>query len=217
MFKDLEKLFFSGRTDTGVHACNQSINFYSNILIKPIHIKKYVNKLKHPIKVNQVSFVGSRFNARKSAKKREYQYLFTNEDVPIYLNKFVENVDFKLRMPIINAFLECLVGEHDFSMFKKEGSQSKTSIRTIYNASCEVFNYKVLTDHDKTIIIYNVKIIGNAFLYRMVRNIIGCLFEILNPKSNLNLERFIHNFEKRKKVIYKPANARGLHLNKIYY
>ena len=59
-------------------------------------------------------------------------------------------------------------GEHDFKAFKASGTSSKSSRRTIYNAS-------VYKREDGRICI---QLTGNGFLYNMVRIIAGTLIEV---------------------------------------
>lgn len=57
-----------------------------------------------------------------------------------------------------------LVGEHDFSSFRAAGCQSKTPVKNI-----EYLHVSRLGRFVK------IRVKANAFLYHMVRNIVGCL------------------------------------------
>ena len=169
------------------------------------------------IQVNNISLEKETFHARKSAIKREYHYVFTDEDCPFHLRPFVSKVEFPIDIAAINQFLGLLVGEHDFSLFRKAGSNETHCIRRIYHAACIKYQHKLLTDPQKSIILYRIEIVGNAFLYRMVRNIVGCFFEMERPNSKYNLNTFKKAFINNEKLQYKPAAANGLILNKIMY
>ena len=77
------------------------------------------------------------FNARKSAISREYIYYFTNEDIPVYLTNYVAQVENEIDLNEFNLILKNVVGEHDFSAFKKSGSNEFSTIRTIFQAHCD--------------------------------------------------------------------------------
>ena len=217
IFKDLEKITFSGRTDAGVHALEQVINFHSSLYIEPSVIKTSSNKKMTDIQINNISFEKEAFHARKSAIKREYYYVFTDEDCPFHLRSFVSKVELPIDIAAVNRFLNLLIGEHDFTLFRKTGSYEKHCVRKIYQAKCIKFQHKLLTDPEKSITLYRIEIVGNAFLYRMVRNIVGCFFEMERPNSKFNLNTFKEAFKSKNKLQYKPAAANGLILNKIMY
>ena len=60
-------------------------------------------------------------------------------------------------------------GEHDFKAFKATGGNNKNSVRTIYSA-------KVMYEPETEKII--IELLGNGFLYNMVRIISGTLLEV---------------------------------------
>ena len=94
--------------------------------------------------------------------KREYSYFLTNDSIPVYLSNYITYTSIKLNFDFINNFLSHLVGTHDFT-FKKEGSAVNSPVRTIFYTNCSLNNYKLLTDLNKTIMIYKIVIIGNSF------------------------------------------------------
>lgn len=215
-FDDIQKVIFSGRTDTGVHANEQVFNFYSMLKIPPQNLQYALNNLVQHISVNQIEYVPLDFNARFSAKSRQYVYVFTDEVIPVNLCNYISFFNGTVDKNLVYNFLEIISGSHFFDIFKKQGSETNSTFRTIYSTQFSEDEFKVLTDSRKNIKIYKIEIIGNSFLYRMVRNIIGCLFNILNKK--ITIEEFKNSFVKRKKLFnYIPADACGLYLDKIVY
>jgi tRNA pseudouridine38-40 synthase len=74
----------------------------------------------------------------------------------------------------MKRFLKLLVGTHDFAGFRASGSETESSVRTIYSAKLkQQGNYLYFT------------ITGNGFLYKMVRNIVGTMLKIGESKLNL--------------------------------
>lgn len=157
----------SGRTDAGVHALAQTAHFDSD---KALPIKNVVGGLNaylpDSIRVISAEEADSRFDARKSAKKKTYMYLMYRGDKTPLLNKralFAGDLD----TAAMAAAAKELIGTHDFSTFKAAGSSAKTSTRTVYDATVE--------ERDGFIVF---KITANGFLYNMVRIIVAQLIKI---------------------------------------
>lgn len=218
LFKAELSLIFSGRTDRGVHANGMVVNFFASFFITPSAIKDFVNKKSNYIKIQHISLAPFNFHSRRSALKREYSYLLTNDSIPVYLLNYITHTTINLNFDFINNFLSHLVGTHDFTFFKKEGSIINSPIRTIFYTNCSLNSYKLLTDLNKTIMIYKIVIIGNSFLYRMIRNIVGCMLKLSLDSLESDLNLFLRVFKNNDNNFkYKPAAPCGLYLDKIYY
>ena len=101
--------------------------------------------------------------------------------------------------------LNYLLGEHDFSSFKSSGTLNPSTICTIYEA-------KVSRSGDKVII----DIVGNRFLYNMVRTIVGTLLEI--EGHNLDSEHMLRVLEaKDRRKAGATVSPEGLTLMKVMY
>ena len=75
----------------------------------------------------------------------------------------------------MKKFLKMLEGTHDFEGFRASGSETETSVRTIYSARLKKENHYL-----------NFYISGNGFLYKMVRNIVGTMLKIGEHKISVN-------------------------------
>ena len=104
----------------------------------------------------------------------------------MFLNNYISQVSKNIDLEEFNKLLNIFVGTHDFNAFRKTGSENNSTIRTIYSAKIEKTQYKLLTESQKPIMIYQVKVEGNSFLYQMIRNLIGSILEILS-NSNFTL------------------------------
>ena len=136
----------------------------------------------------------------------------------MYLNQYVTVINSDIDHFKVKKCLEYLIGVHDFAVFQKTGSSSKSTVREIISADFNEFKYKVLTDSKKSIMLNKVTIEGNAFLYRMIRNIMGAIFEVLNNSNKLQPNDFNNLIVQNKRIFnFKPAPAAGLYLNKIWY
>jgi tRNA pseudouridine38-40 synthase len=63
----------------------------------------------------------------------------------------------------MNEAAALLVGEHDFATFGQP-PQGESTVREVFQADWR---------HKDEMLVFNIE--GNAFLYRMVRSIVGCL------------------------------------------
>ena len=130
-------LIASGRTDAGVHALGQVANFK---IEKDIPIEKIPyalnSQLKKSIRIQSAEVVDERFHSRYSCKKKTYRYVINNSEQGSAIYRNMEyHFPSKLDENKMNEAVQYLVGEHDFKSFKASGTSSKSSVRTIYNAS----------------------------------------------------------------------------------
>ena len=162
------KTIFSGRTDKGVNSKGQVIHFDIN---KPIVASQFVYHLNEilpkDISVNDLEQVDEKFHAQKSAKKRFYRYVFINRKCKNAFDGDLMRVKYEINIERMQKSLNYLLGEHDFSSFKSSGTLNPSKICFIEKAECRKDGDKVIID-----------IVGNRFLYNMVRTIVGTLLEI---------------------------------------
>ncbi|MDE1461144.1 tRNA pseudouridine(38-40) synthase TruA [Spartinivicinus poritis] len=159
----------AGRTDTGVHGCNQIIHFDSSAKRSE---RSWVfganSNLPNDISVRWVKPVDDSFHARFSAVYRRYRYVILNTPVrPAHLPKGVTWNYRPLDVTLMSEAAQALKGEHDFSSFRAIGCQAKSPVKTIQHFRVERFG---------DLIVIDVK--ANAFLHHMVRNIAGVLMAI---------------------------------------
>ncbi len=163
----------SGRTDAKVSAFIQPVHFNTE---KEIDTKKVLNSLNGilPNDIKVLSLVETDIHARFDAKQKTYCYKMyvSNVDLPLYNNalRVSPNLDFKA----MKKFLRLIVGTHDFKGFQASGSETETSVRTIYKAKLKKENQYL-----------NFYITGNGFLYKMVRNIVGTMLKVGEGKLTL--------------------------------
>ncbi len=159
----------AGRTDAGVHATGQIVNFKLKTT-RPIKaFTRGMNTLlPNDIAVRWAKTVSDDFHARYSAKSRRYRYvIFNNELRGAILNAGVTHVYQPLDAGRMHQAAQCLVGEHDFTSFRASLCQSKTPFREIHEISVTRINDYIV-----------VEVKANAFLHHMVRNIVGSLIVI---------------------------------------
>ena len=162
------KTVFSGRTDRGVNSEGQVVHFDTD---KSIVASKFVYQLNEilpdDISVNDLMEVDEKFHAQKSAKRRYYRYVFINRKCKNAFDADLMRVKYDINIERMNNALSYLLGEHDFSSFKSSGTLNPSKV-------CFIEKAVAMRDGDKVII----DIVGNRFLYNMVRTIVGTLLEI---------------------------------------
>lgn len=167
MLKHNVRLVASGRTDAGVHALGQVVNFTTDRGI-PLHgLHRGLNALlPEDISVVSVEEVPMGFHARFSAKSKTYVYVFLVSPVK---NPLLARYAFHTNIPLdAEAMAQAagyLVGEHDFSSFMAAGSAVKTAVRRM--AVCDV-----IRRGERICLVME----GSGFLRHMVRNVAGTLF-----------------------------------------
>lgn len=167
----------SGRTDAGVSALCQVVNFNIETSIPAERIMYVINEnLPNDIRVMRSFEVGEDFNARYSSKRKTYEYNFycSNTENAIY-SEHALFVKGELDIESMKMACKLLVGEHDFTSFCASDTEVVNKVRTIYSA-----------DIIKTSFGYKFIVCGNGFLYNMVRIIMGTLLEIGYKKLKYN-------------------------------
>ncbi|MFA5928530.1 MAG: tRNA pseudouridine(38-40) synthase TruA [Candidatus Margulisiibacteriota bacterium] len=213
-----EKIQAAGRTDRGVHALGQVVSFKADIKIPLKRLPKVINShLPRSIRVLKVDIVPDDFQARFSAKAREYVYLLAlNEQVPIFMEPYIAHLDQKTQVDLVKMrkAAKVLLGEKYLKTFCSTGSGNKIFNRRIFSIS---IRSRVLVDQfGKRLKVTEFKLKANAFLYRMVRNIVSALLDVGTGELDLaDFARVVASGDRRK--IGSPAPAEGLYLNKVYY
>ena len=99
-----------------------------------------------------------------------------------------------------------LIGNHDFSVFSvNPGYQIENSFRTLYKINIKKKNSMIV-----------ISVLGNGFLYKMVRSLAGFLIDIGLEKFEPSFVKNIFEQKKRDKDV-KTAPSNGLFLWKVNY
>ena len=203
--KDI-KLYGSGRTDSGVHAIEQTANFLvkdSNMNEKQI-VNAINSKISKDIYILDCKKMNEDFNSRYSAKKREYLYRISRNYSP-FLRKYSWYQKYNIDFNKLQKCSDIILGEHDFSNFCKSISLQEMNFCNISKSTWYI------TDD-----IISFKIKSNRFLHHMVRMLVGTMIEVSKNKITLKqFDNMIKNPKANKKVITAPAL--GLYLYKVYY
>ena len=181
----------SGRTDAGVHALSQVIHFDTNTKrLKKSWVEGTNSLLPNDISINWIKSVDDTFNARFSAVSRTYKYVvFNKTSSSIIHSNRATIVKEKLDIDIMIKASRFLLGEKDFSSFRASGCQSKTPMRNVRDIK--------ITKKKNTI---TFEISANAFLFNMVRIIMGTLINFGIKKLDPKLMKEILDAKDRKEA-----------------
>lgn len=193
----------ASRTDAGVHARQQIVNFHTNSSI-PVHRLPCAlnNLLPSSIRVISAKEVPLQFHARFHAKSRRYKYFLLRKIPPFpFLLRFALYYPFKIDLEPMLVVKEKLIGVKDFSAFTP---QKGKTIRNLLALDI------IAKDN---IIIFTLE--ANAFLKGMVRNIIGFLLAVGRGKlSPVAVEEALQNKRNFTNLLVPPQ---GLFLWKVKF
>ncbi|WP_439100934.1 tRNA pseudouridine(38-40) synthase TruA [Congregibacter sp.] len=201
------RVFCAGRTDTGVHAIAQWIHFDAPCARS---LKAWVfggnAQLPSSIRLVDARAVGEGFHARHSATARQYDYLIANSPVPSAL---LANRLLCVQPPLdhhrMHRSLLPLLGEQDFSAFRAASCQSTTPMR--FMEAVETFRCGDIVQ---------IRVVANAFLHHMVRNIVGsCLQVGLGEKPEDWLGELLALRDRTRAAATAPPH--GLYLSGVRY
>lgn len=203
-------LIGSGRTDTGVHALEQTAHFLSEVDINSNMFLKSMNgMLPADIRIRSIEKVDNTFHAQYSATSKIYHYHICLDRHQNPFNRLYSyHVRHKFDEEAFRNAAKLFLGTHDFTAFANEphkGSASKDPVRTITRLD-------IIPEEGGL----RLEFEGDGFLYKMVRNIVGTLLEISCGKKKV--EEIPDMFEsKDRKRSGKAAAAHGLFLVKVHY
>lgn len=164
------RLSGSARTDTGVHAYGQVVNFYTEGSIPVERIPLAARGLLPPdIVVVGASEAPHEFHARRSATGKIYRYRLLNTRLA---NPFERNYAWQLAAPLdvelMHQAAQAVVGTHNFSAFRAAGGAAVSPVRTVMAAGCRYAGPANI----------EFEFWGTGFLYHMVRNLVGTLVKV---------------------------------------
>ncbi len=199
----------SGRTDAGVHARAQIVNFLTRHPAPVSQIQKGLNAHLPPsIVVKEVKEAGANFHARFSAKGKTYEYCVWNHPVrsPFWL-RYSYHAFSPLNLTLMRRAAKYFVGRHDFRSFcgtdpKKKQKDTRRTVK------------KFLILREGSLLRFRVT--ANGFLYHMVRNMVGTLLEVgrgkLAPEA---IPSILKSRDRRSAAATAPA--KGLFLIDVTY
>ncbi len=157
----------AGRTDKGVHARFQVVNFMTGSAMELSKMAYALNSLLPvTVRVRNPHVVPLDFHARFSAQEREYRYFLLEEPSALRC-RFTGCSKGVLDIGAMQAAAGLLVGEHDFRLLSREPADKKNSVCRIKEC--------VWRKDDGTFVF---RIRANRFLRSMVRYLVGVMIAV---------------------------------------
>ena len=196
-----------GRTDAGVHALSYCANFRTESAIPAERLPLAVNsRLPGDIAVLRAADVPEDFNAIGSCIKKEYVYKIMNtriRDPFLYccVCFYPAPLDFE-RLAAAGAAFE---GTHDFAAVRSVGTETKTTVRTVYWCRAERQGELI-----------TIAVCADGFLYNMVRAIVGTM--VYASHGKLEPGDIPALLETRDRRLTGPTMPpQGLYLSRVWY
>lgn len=214
----------AGRTDAGVHASGQVIAAQVTWGHTVEDLQRAWNAhLPRPLAVRRLQLAPAGFHPRFSAVDRTYRYtVIEANDVssaspnrsPL-TDRYALYVTQPLDLAAMNEAAHELLGERDFATFGK-APVGENTVRTLYEAAWQGAESKAppLTPYPGRPLVFTIR--ANAFLYQMVRNLVGTLLEVgCGRWSPAEIQEALAARSRSRSA--PPAPPHGLNLARIRY
>jgi tRNA pseudouridine38-40 synthase len=196
----------ASRTDRGVHAEGQVVQFRANKEMLPQKLLLALNSyLPKEIRVQKVFLVPPSFHPTLDATSKTYHYYlcFGKTQLPFH-RRFSWHYRYPIDLRLMTQAARQLIGTHDFSAFTTE--RVEDPIRTLLDVNLSLFEENRL----------KIEMRGDRFLYKMARTVAGTLAQIGSGK--LPPDWMAHLFHsKRREEGGLTAPPHGLFLFEVYY
>ena len=196
-----------GRTDAGVHALRYCANFRTDCRIPVDRLPLAVNsRLPADIAVCDAVEAEDDFNSISSCIKKEYIYKILNSNIrDPFLADRVCFYPQRLDMSLMSAAAKAFEGTHDFRAVRSVGTETKTTVRTVYHCRAE-----------KVGDIITVSVCANGFLYNMCRAMVGTM--VYASYGKLLPEEIPELLALGDRRLTGPTMPpQGLYLNRVWY
>ena len=195
------------RTDAGVHALGFALNFHAETRIPPEKLPLAINQHLPPdIRVLCARVVPEEFHARYAAHTKTYLYRIHNHPIDSPFDAaYYTRVPRRLDESAMQAAAQQFVGTHDFAAVRSVGTETRTTVRTIY--WCDVTRSGELLE---------LKVCADGFLYNMVRAITGTV--LYAAEGKFLPEDIPAILESRDRTLAGPTvPPGGLYLTRLWY
>ncbi len=197
----------AGRTDSGVHARGQVISFESEASVPDDRLVMAMNsRMPRDVRAIAASIVDDDFHARFSARRRIYKYYIQPAGYSDpFTRRYCLTVKRKLDLQRLNGYARKIVGVHDFTTFAAAGDASESMTREVFSSAFHV---------EGRFVVFRIE--GNAFLWRMVRSLVGTM--LMCDADEKPPEFFAEILQRRDRGLAgDTAPAKGLSLHRVIY
>ena len=203
------RVFGSSRTDAGVHAKGFVGHFRLTKPIPPKNLVRATNsRLPDSVRIMKASYAAEDFDARLSAKGKEYRYqLYQSDIMPPHLAPYWTFCHRPLDVEAMRRGASFFVGRHDFASFSANPNRElETTVRT-------VFSFDVRKAGPRHTFIVR----GDGFLYKQVRSMVGFLISVGKGNERPEAVKELLDAAAPRTARVETAPGRGLFLWKVFY
>ncbi len=195
----------ASRTDAGVHAEGQVVNFFTEAEVSLERLQKSLNGLlPKDISVLKMEEAEEAFHPTLGSRGKEYHYAVClgSTQLPFYRN-FSWHFSYPVNVEEMKKAALHLKGRHDFSAFTNESQENNVR---------EIFDIVIESEENRL----KIRVSGNNFLYKMVRNIVGTLLYVGCGKlSEKDVPAILKSKDRTLAGVTAPAV--GLVLKEVFY
>ncbi len=196
----------ASRTDRGVHAHGQVVDFFTQRTPDLDKLQKSVNALlPSDIRVLGMEYARKDFHPSLDAMAKEYRYEICTDSVLLPQRRhYVWHYPYTLSLEKMLLAKEAFLGEKEFASFCN--IRRDDTLRHLQQIEIEEGPEKI----------YHFRLIGKSFLYKMVRTIVGTIVYV--GKGKIGIEEIPRIFEAKNRTLAgMTAPAHGLTLFKVFY
>lgn len=217
------RVIAASRTDSGVHALGQTVNFKTS---SPIPADRFPAALRailpEDMIIKSAKEEKAGFDSRRMAKKKKYSYfIFSGRNVSPIFGRYLWRVSPGLDISAMKKAARLLIGEKDFSSFAVTDKKRKLlkpvkkldSIRFVQGDLTRFFGEIAGGWKGRAV---RIDFTGDSFLYKMVRSIVGTLVDV--GAGRIELKRIGEILRAGSRgAAGRTAPAKGLFLVKVFY
>jgi tRNA pseudouridine38-40 synthase len=207
----------AGRTDAGVHAVGQAIAFDTTWRHGVDELERAMNAVLPPdVAVRELEQAASEFHPRFDARGRHYRYRVHRAPIrSVLARRYSLHMPYALDVEPMEDAAQILVGEHDFATFGQP-PQGEVTVRRVFRAGWDEATSAAPFGGEGEGTFLRFDIEANAFLYRMVRSIVGTLLDVGQGRMSVGaFEEAFASCERDRAG--KTAAPHGLCLIKVTY
>ena len=212
----------AGRTDAGVHGCGQVASFEADLQLPVANLAYALNNLLPvDVRILAAEEAAEDFHARFTPSRKEYRYfLVPGEAGGPFVGRYGWFCPPIADLELMQQAAKLLVGEHNFRSFCGKSAVVTTYVRTLYEAELRPAGADEVPDPLYRLAaegkVLMLRLVGNGFIYKMVRLLTGGLVKV--GQGKLSVAEFARLLAEPAEQPPAPAApAQGLYLWRLDY